>query len=116
MFALNFYPELYESVLKEGRKTVTIRLGDKACKYQSGQIVWLTVGHRFSRRTKLYTAVLDRVEVKPISDLSPRDISRENSQFRTQEDVRDLLERIHDRPIALQELVTVIYFSAIDGA
>ena len=27
-----------------GRKSATIRLGDKSVKYQSGQVVWITVG------------------------------------------------------------------------
>jgi hypothetical protein len=54
------------------------------------------------------------VEVKPIADLSPRDIERENPEFRTVEDVIALLERIYDRPVSMDDLVTVIYFSPID--
>ncbi|MBC7805332.1 MAG: RNA-binding protein, partial [Akkermansiaceae bacterium] len=37
MFALNFYNELYGDALRKGRKSATIRLGDKSDKYQSGQ-------------------------------------------------------------------------------
>ena len=83
MFALNFYSELYEDLLRKGRKTATIRLGDKSTKYQSGMVVWITIGPRFGRRQKLYSAILDRVEVKSISDLSPRDIERENPEIRS---------------------------------
>lgn len=114
MFALNFYTDLYEDMLRSLRKTATIRLGDKSRKYSAGQIVWITVGPRFGRRKRLFTAILDRVEVKPISDLSPRDIERENPEFRTVEDVIALLERIYDRPVSMDDLVTVIYFSPID--
>ena len=114
MFALNFYTELYEDMLRSLRKTATIRLGDKSRKYATGQIVWITVGPRFGRRRRLFTAILDRVEVKLISDLSPRDIERENPEFRSIEDVIALLERIYDRPISPDDLVTVIYFSPID--
>ncbi len=114
MFALNFYTELYEDMLRTLRKTATIRLGDKSSKYSAGQIVWITVGPRFGRRRRLFTAILDRVEVKPIADLSPRDIERENPEFRSIDDVIALLERIYDRPITPQDLVTVIYFSPVD--
>jgi len=114
MFALNFYSDLYEDVLANLRKSATIRLGDKSEKYKTGQIVWITVGPRFNRRQKLYTAILDRVEVKPISELSPRDIERENPEFRSQDDVIGMLSRIYGEFITPAHNVTVIYFSRVD--
>lgn len=114
MFALNFYSELYEDLLSGNRKTATIRLGDKSDKYTDGMVVWVTVGPRFGRRIKLYSAILDRVEVKPISDLSPRDIERENPEMRQQDDVIALLTRIYGEFVTPAHLVTVIYFSRID--
>jgi hypothetical protein len=114
MFALNFYSELYEDLLRKGRKTATIRLGDKSSKYQTGQVVWVTVGGRFARRTKLYSAILDRVEVKRIDDLTPRDIERENPEMRSEDDVIAYLSRIYGEFITPHNLVTVIYFSPID--
>lgn len=114
MFALNFYSDLYGDVLRNNRKTATIRLGDKAEKYSDGMLVWVTVGPRFARRQKLYTAIIDRVETKTISELSPRDIERENPEFRTQEDVIAMLERIYGDFITPEHKVTVIYFSRVD--
>lgn len=114
MYALNFYTDLYGDVLRNNRKTVTIRLGDKSEKYKTGQIVWVTIGPRFGRRQKLYSAILDRVEVKSISELSPRDIERENPEFRTQDDVIAMLSRIYGDFITPEHRVTVIYFSRID--
>lgn len=114
MFALNFYSELYEDVLRNSRKTVSIRLGDKSDKYQPGMIVWVTVGARFGRRQKLYTAILDRVEVKPISELSPRDIEKENPEFRTHDDIIAMLTRIYGEFLTPAHQVTVIYFSRVD--
>ena len=81
MYALNFYSDLYGDILRNYRKTATIRLGDKRDKYKTGMLVWITIGPRFGRRQKLYTAILDRVEYKKISELSPRDIERENPLF-----------------------------------
>jgi hypothetical protein len=114
MFALNFYSELYGDALKRGRKSATIRLGEKTDKYSTGQIVWVTIGPRFSRRKKLFCAIVDAVEVKPLRDLSPRDIQRENPEFRTIEDVTGLLSRIYGREVGEDDIVTVIYFSPID--
>jgi hypothetical protein len=114
MFALNFYTDLYGDVLRNNRKTVTIRLGDKSAKYQTGMVVWVTIGARFARRQKMYSALLDRVEVKKISELSPRDIERENPEFRSQDDVIAMLSRIYGDLITPEHTVTVIYFSRID--
>lgn len=114
MFALNFYNTLYGDVLRKGRKSATIRLGDKTAKYQSGLLVWVTIGQRFGRRHKLFTAILDMVEVKPIKDLTPRDIQRENPEFRTKDEVIALLSRVYDLPIDEDTLITIIYFSPVD--
>lgn len=113
MYAINFYSEFYEDVLRNGRKTVTIRLGDKSSKYEAGLIVWVTVGPRFGRRQKLFTAILDRVEVKTIDSLSPREVQKENPEFRTPEDVVNLLRRIYTDDISVEDTVTVIHFSPI---
>lgn len=114
MFALNFYSDLYGDILRNNRKTVTIRLGDKSSKYVTGMIVWITIGPRFGRRQKLYSAILDRVEVKPIHELSPRDIERENPEFRSQDDVIGMLSRIYGDFITPDHTVTVVYFSRVD--
>ena len=114
MLALNFYTDLYGEALKKGRKSATIRLGDKSDKYQTGQIVWVTVGQRFARRKKMFSAILDAVEVKPCAELSPRDVQRENPEMRTKEEVIQLLSRIYGRDVTDEETCTVIYFSPID--
>jgi len=114
MYALNFYSDLYGDVLRNNRKTVTIRKGDKTDKYKTGMVVWITVGPRFGRRQKLYSAILDRVELKKVADLSPRDIERENPEFRSQDDVLGMLGRIYGDLVTPENLVTVIYFSRID--
>jgi len=113
MFAIDFYSELYEDQLRRGRKTATVRLGDKSHKYQAGQLVWITVGQRFGRRQKLFTAIIDRVEVKLAADLSPRDIQKENPELRTLDDVLQFLSRIYARPVTPDDTITVVYFSPV---
>ena len=44
IYVLNFYSAFFIDQLKRGRKTATIRLGDKSNKYERGQVVWITVG------------------------------------------------------------------------
>lgn len=113
MFALNFYPELYADALMRGRKAATIRLGDKSDKYQTGQIVWITVGRRYQVRQKLFTAILDDVTVKPVGHLSMREVEKESTEFRNAEDVMTLLSRIYDRVVTPLDLVTIISFSPV---
>ena len=113
MFALNFYPELYADALMRGRKSATIRLGDKSDKYRTGQIVWITVGRRYQVRQKLFTAIIDDVIVKKIGDLDMREVEKENLEFRSPEDVMTLLSRIYDRLVTPIDTVSIISFSPV---
>jgi hypothetical protein len=112
-YVLNFYSAVFIDQLKRGRKTATIRLGDKSNKYERGQVVWVTVGFRHSPREKIFAAVIDDVEVKRVGDLSPRDIEHDNPEFRRLEETSNFLEQIYGRPISPDDKVTVIRFSQI---
>ena len=112
-YVLNFYSAVFVDQLKRGRKTATIRLGDKSGKYERGLVVWVTVGFRHSPRQKIFSAVIDDVEVKKVADLSRRDIEHDNPEFRRVEDEVHFLEQIYSRPISDDDLVTVIRFSQI---
>ena len=113
LYVLNFYSPIFVDQLKRGRKTATIRLGDKSRKYRRGQVVWVTVGFRHNPREKIFSAVIDDVEVKRVEDLSPRDIEHDNPEFRRLEDTVQFLEKIYTRSIAMEDTVTVIRFSQI---
>ena len=91
LYVLNFYSAVFVDQLKRGRKTATIRLGDKSRKYKRGQVVWVTVGYRHQPREKIFSAVIDDVEVKKVADLSPRDIEHDNPEFRRLEDTVEFL-------------------------
>ena len=113
LYVLNFYSAVFVDQLKRGRKTATIRLGDKSRKYKRGQVVWVTVGYRHQPREKIFSAVIDDVEVKKVSDLSPRDIEHDNPEFRRLEDTVEFLSKIYSRPISEDDTVTVIRFSQV---
>jgi hypothetical protein len=112
-FALNFFSPAFVDQLKRGRKTATIRLGDKSRKYQRGQIVWITVGYQHSPREKIFTAVIDDVEVKRVRDLSPRDIEHDNPEFRRLDETVGFLRQIYGQDITHEDTVTVIRFSQV---
>ena len=68
---LNFYSTIFADQLRRGRKTATIRLGDKSHKYRKNLAVLVTIGYQYSPREKIFEAVIDAVEVKRVRDLSP---------------------------------------------
>ena len=113
LLVLNFFSAAFIDQLKRGRKTATIRLGDKARKYQSGQVVWITVGYQHSPREKIFAAVIDDVEVKRIKELSPRDIEHDNPEFRRVEETITFLEQIYRREVTLEDICTIVRFSQI---
>jgi hypothetical protein len=113
LYVLNFYSPIFVDQLRTGRKTATIRLGDKSRKYKRGQVVWITIGYRHRPRDKIFAAVIDDVEVKKVAELSPRDIEHDNPEFRRRDETVDFLQKIYTRPIGDDDTVTVIRFSQI---
>jgi hypothetical protein len=111
---LNFYSSVFADQLKRGRKTATIRLGDKSQKYRKNEAVLVTIGYQHSPREKIFMAVIDSVEVKRVKDLSPRDIEHDNPEFRRQEEMVHFLEQIYGRKVEMTDTVTVVRFSQID--
>ena len=113
-FALNFYSPVVEAQLRSHRKTATIRLGDKSRKYQKGMIVSVLVGARFGPRQHVFDAVIDKVEVKALEDLSPREIEHDNPEVRRPEEMAHFLSQLYNREVTDDDVVTVIRFSAIN--
>ena len=114
-FALNFYSPVVADQLRTGRKTATIRLGDKSPKYKKGMIVTVLVGTRYGAREKIFDAVIDKVEVKPLGDLSPREIEHDNPEIRRADELARWLGQLYNRDVSETDTVTVIRFSQIIG-
>jgi hypothetical protein len=115
MYALNFYSPVVADQLRTGRKTATIRLGDKSPKYKKGMIVTVLVGQRYGQREKIFDAVIDRVDVKRLGDLSPREIEHDNPGIRRADELAHWLGQLYNRDVTEDETVTVIRFSQIIG-
>ena len=101
--------------LRNGRKTATIRLGDKTAKYKKGQVVQVLVGARYGTREKIFDAVIDKVEVKQLADLSPREIEHDNPELRRTEELARFLSQLYNRDVSEGDIVTVIRFSQISS-
>jgi hypothetical protein len=113
LYALNFYSPLVADQLRSRRKTATIRLGDKSRKYKKGMVVQVLVGNRFGPRERVFDAVIDKIEVKSLKELSPREIEHDNPEIRRPEEMANFLGQLYNREIDDDETVTVIRFSEI---
>ena len=110
-FALNFYNTAVAEQLRTGRKTATIRLGDKSSKYRKGMIVTVLCGARYGQRERIFDAVIDKVEVKALGELSPREIEHDNPQIRRVDEMVWFLSQLYNREVAEDDIVTLIRFS-----
>ena len=115
MYALNFYSPLVADQLRSGRKSATIRLGDKSGKYKKGMVVQVLCGVRYGPRERIFEAVVDKVEVKTLSELSPREIEHDNPEIRRPDEMATFLGQLYNRPIEPDDIVTVIRFSQISS-
>jgi hypothetical protein len=113
MFALNFYSPLVADQLRSQRKTATIRLGDKSAKYKKGMIVTVLVGVRYGQRQRIFDAVIDKVDVKRLGDISPREIEHDNPEIRRADELARWLSQLYNREVSDEDTVTVIRFSQI---
>ncbi len=113
MYALNFYSPIVADQLRSQRKTAAIRLGDKSGKYRKGMVVQVLVGTRYSQREKIFDAVIDKVEVKALHELSPREIEHDNPELRRHDEMAEFLGQLYNREVSVIETVTVIRFSQI---
>jgi len=112
-FALNFYNPAVADQLRTHRKTATIRLGDKSAKYRKGMIVTILCGARFGQRERIFDAVIDKMEVKRLGDLSPREIEHDNPELRRTDELAHFLSQLYNRDVGEDDIVTVIRFSRI---
>lgn len=113
MFALNFLSPHNEKLLLNRQKNVTIRLGDIRDIYPENSVVWLTVGKKNRAKRRLYTAIIDKAIAKKFSELTTQDLSQQNPNIKTVEELISFFEVVYEKTIHIDDTVTVIYFSEI---
>ena len=114
MLALNFQSEKHEELLLARQKNCTVRLGDVSNHYPENSIVWITTGVKFEPKRKLFTAFIDRTQVKTMADLTSNDLGHQNPDIKTRDELIADFERIYKKRITLEDTVTVIYFSEVN--
>ena len=75
----------------------------------------MLAGARFGPREKIFDAVIDKVEVKRLRELSPREIEHDNPEIRRPEEMARFLGQLYNREVSDDDTVTVIRFSQIIG-
>lgn len=113
MKALNFLPGSHPLTTASQARRCTVRLGDKTREYSESEIVWITAGRPYQRKEKIFTAMIDRVMVKPLACLSREELQTENPAILTVAAMREALAHKHGTPVADTDVVTVIYFSEV---
>ena len=88
-------------------------MGDKSAKYRKGMIVTVLCGARYGQRERIFDAVIDKVEVKALRELSPREIEHDNPQIRRVDELQWFLGQLYNREIGEDDVVTLIRFSQI---
>jgi hypothetical protein len=57
--------------------------------------------------------VIDKVEVKRLAELSPREIEHDNPEIRRPDEMATFLGQLYNRDVTSEDIVTVIRFSEI---
>jgi hypothetical protein len=76
-------------------------------------IVSVLCGPRYSPRRHVFDAVIDKVEVKALRDLSPNEIEHDNPEIRDADGLARFLGQLYNRDVSGEDTVTVIRFSSI---
>ena len=76
-------------------------------------VVQVLCGNRFSPRERIFDAVIDKVEVKTLGELSPREIEHDNPEIRRTDEMAHFLSQLYNRDVGPEDVVTVIRFSQI---
>ena len=113
MYALNFYSPIVAEQLRSGRKTATIRLGDKSAKYRKGMIVQVLAGHAVqSARAGVQRGDRQGRGEGAVGAVPARDRARQPGDP-PHRGHGAFLSRLYNREVTPDDTVTVIRFSQI---
>src|SRR5258708_31173239 len=98
MQVLNFYSTIFADELKRGRKTATIRLGDKSGRYRKNTLVLVTIGFQYAPRERIFEAVIHQVEVMRLAGLPPPDNKHHHPELPRHEEAINFLVPNHSHP------------------
>jgi hypothetical protein len=88
----------------------TIRLGDVTKKYSEDEVIWITAGNSNIGKKKICTAVIDRLKVKTVADLTPEDMHLENPTVNCTNKIQTHLSAVYNTLVTPNDTVTVITY------
>jgi len=101
---LNFHPQYKEMVL-QGKKTTTIRLGDRTDKYKIGENVVLSIGKKWCL-TKIGEGIIEKAYSKRLNELTKKDLEGESEDARTITGLKETLETYYRQAMDDEEMVS----------
>ena len=104
---LNFLPQ-YEQLLTAKRKLTTLRLGDASERFRVGQRVLLTVGWDQSSGKRVGTAVIQELMVKPLKEITNRDLEGESPDCDSLDAIKYVLSSIYRTVVSENDNVSII--------
>jgi len=110
---LNFYP-YYRDLLRQKRKTVTVRLGDQTSRYQKGELLTLTCGWSGNDAVELGKIKVLDIYSASIGSLKDEDLNGESPDCLTVEALPYVLSAIYRKVVSEQDIVTVIRWAYVE--
>jgi len=116
MTVLNLYP-FYEKLLREKKKSVSIRLGDQRSKYHVGEEVDLTAGWNLDGNGSFIDrVVITNVDFKRIREIVKSDIEGESPDCSNKKQIPYVLSAIYRKVVSEQDYVTIIRWKYLERA
>ncbi|MCB1877979.1 MAG: ASCH domain-containing protein [Chromatiales bacterium] len=112
MKILHFAP-YYEPYLRDGSKTLTIRLNNRQ-KLRSGDQVSVCIGWTADQRDALFQARIEQVAHIKLRQLTADDLTQESPDCRNVEAAALMLSAIYRRLIDTHQAVYAIRFRCLD--
>jgi len=107
---LNFYP-FYEDLLETGKKTTTIRMGDKTTLFSIDDQVQISIGWNLDDICVIDNGVITSVYSKKISEIVKEDVIGESPDCQNIGAIKYVLSSIYRRVLTDSDLVTIIKWS-----
>lgn len=111
MTSLNFAPR-YEALIKDGRKTTTLRLGYRL-EPRAGQVVDLTIGDSDCKPKHVGQASIIQVKYLTVATLTDDDLEGESPDCRSVDSAVKVLGEIYAHQIEPHDALTLIRFQPL---
>lgn len=110
---LNFFP-FYANLIRDKKKTTTLRLGNKCSLYKAGEQMDITIGWDLKNVERLGKIVITEVILKKIKDLTTVDLVGESPDCLIPDAVKYCLGAIYRKDVNEEDIVTIVKWEFAD--